>query len=188
MDIATAGDSTSTMQIALELLHGSLRCLPDDHRAATQLIARACQVLQDRGGPSPETLVRGGLVPWQIRKVKAHVDANLGRTIGVAELAALVRLCPSYFRRAFKKSFGVSPHAFVMRQRVQRAQTLMLTTQDSLCHIALAAGFSDQSHLTARFHRAVGAAPSAWRRRSHASMAKEPANGAHPAPVSSSPG
>jgi len=69
-----------------------------------------------------------------------------------------------YFSRAFKVSFGETPHAYVMRRRVRRAQELMLNSDEPLSHIALACGFADQAHLSRLFRREVGATPSAWRR------------------------
>jgi AraC-like DNA-binding protein len=82
----------------------------------------------------------------------------------VDTLAKLVSLSPSYFCRAFKESFGETPHAFVIRRRVERARTLMLTTSESLSQIALACGLVDQAHLCRCFRQVTGMTPGAWRR------------------------
>lgn len=161
----TPSESINAVRIAVELLRGSLEYLHIDRGTATQLISRACAVLESVIVVAPAApAIRGGLAPWQIRKLEAYIDANIGMRVTVEHLAALVRLAPGYFPRAFKRSFGVSPHAFLMDRRIRRAQTLMLTTHESLGAIAIATGFADQAHLTTRFSRVVGLTPSAWRR------------------------
>jgi AraC-like DNA-binding protein len=81
------------------------------------------------------------------------------------ELAEQASLSVSHFCRAFKESFGASPHLHLTRLRVERAQRLMLATQDPLSQIALACGMADQAHLSKLFRREVGEPPSTWRRR-----------------------
>jgi transcriptional regulator GlxA family with amidase domain len=81
--------------------------------------------------------VRGGLAPWQIRRITTFIDANLDGTLRTADLATLVGLCARHFTRAFSESFGYPPHRYVMRRRVERAQGLMLTTAAPLGQIAL---------------------------------------------------
>ncbi len=141
-------------------------------------MARAClaqleALLADAGLASPikeppaparPVTVRGGLQPWQVRRVAAYVETHLGRPIPIAELAALTKLSSGYFSLAFKVSFGDSPHTFIMRKRVERAQALMLDTADSLSEIACDCGLVDQAHLTRLFRKFVGATPLAWRR------------------------
>jgi len=106
----------------------------------------------------------GGLAPWQVRRLKAHIEENLGGTIYCEDLARLVRLSLSHFMRAFKESFGCAPHAFLIRRRMELAQGLMLTTDEALGQIALTCGLADQSHLTRLFQKCVGESPAAWRR------------------------
>ena len=108
--------------------------------------------------------VKGGLAAWQLRNVVQHIDAYLGATIGLDALAEVARLSTGHFCRAFKVTTGETPHAFLIRQRVRRAQTLMLQTDDTLSHIAYACGLTDQAHLTRLFRRVVGATPLVWRR------------------------
>ena len=106
----------------------------------------------------------GGLAPWQIRRLKTHIEANLDATIRVKELAELARLSSFHFCRAFRESFGDSPHGYVMRRRVERAQGLMLTTNASLGQIAADCGLADQAHFNKLFRRFVGESPGMWRR------------------------
>jgi AraC-like DNA-binding protein len=110
------------------------------------------------------TVLRGNLAPWQIRRLTTHIDANLSGSLRCEDLAQLVRLSLSHFIRAFKASFGHTPHTFIMRRRFERAQGLMLATEASLGDIALECGLADQSHLSRIFQRFVGESPGAWRR------------------------
>jgi AraC family transcriptional regulator len=107
---------------------------------------------------------RGGLAPWQIRRVATHIEEHLGESIQCVDLSALTRLSLSHFMRAFRDSFGCPPHAFLMKRRMERAQGLMLATSTPLGQIALECGLADQSHLSRLFQRFVGESPAAWRR------------------------
>jgi AraC family transcriptional regulator len=108
---------------------------------------------------------RGGLAPWQARRAEAMIDKNLGTKLSVGALAEAVRLSPSHFRRAFRHTFGVAPHGYILRRRVDRAKELMQTTNDALADIALACGLADQSHFSTVFRRIECESPNAWRRR-----------------------
>jgi AraC family transcriptional regulator len=131
-----------------------------------ECMRRAALILRgtDESTSPDRSYTRGGLAPWQIRKVTSYVDANLGGPIRSEELAALVRLNPCYFSRVFRNSFGDSPCEYVMRRRIERAQGLMLSTGAPLSQVALDCGFSDQSHFSRLFRRVVGEAAATWRR------------------------
>ncbi len=108
--------------------------------------------------------VRGGLAPWQIRRITTFIDANLDGTLRTADLAKLAGLSAFHFTRAFGESFGYPPHRYVMRRRVERAQGLMLTTAAPLGQIALECGLADQAHFSKLFSRLTGESPASWRR------------------------
>jgi transcriptional regulator GlxA family with amidase domain len=93
-----------------------------------------------------------------------HIESNITQRMAIEELARLVSLSTSHFSRAFKVSFGVTVHRYVMQKRVEAAQRLMLDTPQELSSIAVGCGMSDQSHLTRWFRRVVGETPASWRR------------------------
>lgn len=119
---------------------------------------------QDVPESLPNTQARGGLAPWQIRKLTTYVDANLDHTITTRCLAEIARLSSFHFCRAFRDSFGDSPHGYVIRRRMERAQGLMLTTSASLGQIAADCGLADQAHFNKLFRKFAGESPGAWRR------------------------
>ena len=152
-----------SMADAVGILDDVRRRIGRDPEGARVAALRLVALLASPGGePVP---VRGGLAPWQKRKVDRYIQQRLERTLRVKELAEQVSLSVSHFCRAFRESFGASPHLHLTRLRVERAQRLMLTTQDPLSQIALACGMADQAHLSKLFRRAVGEPPNAWRRR-----------------------
>jgi AraC family transcriptional regulator len=108
---------------------------------------------------------RGGLAPWQKRKVERYLRQNLDRPMRLSAVAEQVALSVSYFSRAFKQTFGSTPHTHMLRLRIELAQKLMLTTEEPLSQIAPACGLADQAHLSKLFRRLVGETPNAWRRR-----------------------
>jgi transcriptional regulator GlxA family with amidase domain len=96
--------------------------------------------------------------------VLAHIEANLGSSIRNKDLATLARLSTFHFNVAFRNSVGNSPHEYIIRRRMERAQGLMLSTDMALSEIAAECGLADQAHFTRLFHRFVGESPAAWRR------------------------
>lgn len=107
---------------------------------------------------------RGRLATWQAKRAIRYVEAHVDGRLKVAEIARTVHLSSSHFSRAFKRTFGVTVHAWVMRRRIELAQGMMLNTPHKLSEIALRCGLSDQSHLTRWFRRIVGETPGSWRR------------------------
>lgn len=115
--------------------------------------------------PAPaEALRAGGLAPWQLLRIDAMVGEQLDRPLHVESLAAHVRLSQSHFCRAFKTSTGETPHAYIMRRRLDRACKMMLESEESLSQIAFACGLADQAHLSRLFRRRFGVTPWKWRR------------------------
>ncbi|MEX2123412.1 MAG: AraC family transcriptional regulator [Woeseia sp.] len=162
----SAGPAESTVD---RLLDDARLALGEDVAAARDYLARAIALLESgcrslRMEPIPAAPNRGGLARWQINRITAYIDANIGSTIKATELAALVRLSASHFFHAFKNSFAETPLAYVARRRMALAQQMMLTTGEPLAQIALACGLCDQSHFTRVFRRVVGTSPRAWRR------------------------
>ncbi|AGS25926.1 AraC family transcriptional regulator protein (plasmid) [Rhizobium etli] len=109
-------------------------------------------------------VVRGGLAPWQYKKVLNFVEEHLSETVKIDELADLVRLSGSHFSRAFRATVGQSPYDYVLSRRMAFAKELMATTDASLSQIALECGMSDQAHLCKVFRRTFGTTPNAWRK------------------------
>jgi transcriptional regulator GlxA family with amidase domain len=107
--------------------------------------------------------IRGGLPPQALRRVREYVETHLDESISVDALARVAGLSMYHFARAFKQSEGLTPHDYLVRCRVRHAQNLLASTDLPLSEIALAAGFSDQSHCARRFRERVGISPSSYR-------------------------
>jgi AraC-like DNA-binding protein len=107
---------------------------------------------------------RGGLAPWQVKRLTTYIGEHIGTRLRVGDLAELVRLSDSHFIRAFKVSFRETPGSYIRQQRMHRAQVLMLTTRHPLSRVALECGLCDQAHFSRTFRRIVGSSPRAWLR------------------------
>jgi AraC family transcriptional regulator len=119
-------------------------------------------IRQMANGPSTKEFARkpGGRLPRHaMRAVEEYIDAHLDQDFALADLAAVAHLSEFHFARQFKQTTGLPPHQFVIHQRVERAKRLIAARRLSLAEVAVAAGFSDQSHLTRHFKRLVGVTP-----------------------------
>ncbi len=166
----------AALKMAVTELLKALSCaLRDDRDAAEQFVEHAAglldadALLRDLELAHPQLDVakaatRSGLAPWQIRKVKIHLESHLGSRIITKDLASIAGLSPFHFSRAFRESFGDSPHRYILRRRIEHSQGLMLTTKASLADIAFQCGLVDQAHFGKLFRRLVGETPGAWRR------------------------
>jgi AraC family transcriptional regulator len=108
-------------------------------------------------------LVRGGLAPWQERRAKEMIASNLDG-VPVQELARECRLSRAHFSRAFRRSVGVTPHNWLIEQRIVLSKKKLRDDRLSLADVGVECGFSDHAHFTRHFARIVGVTPSAWRR------------------------
>jgi AraC family transcriptional regulator len=99
------------------------------------------------------------LSPRQVSRVREYIRTHLPRDIGLAELADQLSLSPHYFSMLFKHALGISPHQYVLRERVHEAQRLLAAGRMSICEVALSLGFSDQSHFSQAFRKMTGTTP-----------------------------
>jgi AraC family transcriptional regulator len=151
----------------ITLLDVAVRELSNQEQAAHSTILRATLLLRQQFEPparqeAPD--VRGRLLAWQARRVQDYIDSHLIGPVLVADLGALVHMSGAHFSRCFRRSFGQSPHAFVVGRRLELAARHMLETSASLSDIAARCGFADQAHLCKHFRQATGHTPAAWRR------------------------
>ncbi len=129
------------------------------------LLAGAAHLAEAYGGMRAiERPLKGGLAPWQERRAKEMLLADLAGATSLAAIAEACGLSRGYFTRAFRRSTGLPPHSWLNKARIERAMSLLRQRRQSLSAIALECGFVDQSHFTRVFTRRVGLSPGAWRR------------------------
>jgi AraC-like DNA-binding protein len=145
--------------LVLDYAHGAQTVEPvpgtAEMNARAQLIARRLHPhlgASPHGRPAPlpsnvQTLV--------LRQIEARIDAKLP----VPVLAALAGMSEGPFARAFRATFGITPHRYVLERRVARAVALLADPRRPLAEIALEVGFSSQAHLTETFRRFAGLSP-----------------------------
>ena len=105
-----------------------------------------------------------GTLPWgRLRRVIEYIQQNLDQDLTLAELAAMVYMSPYHFARLFKRSTGVPPHRFVIRERIARASVVLTRPELSIAQISRMVGFGTPSHFTTVFRRATGITPKGYR-------------------------
>ena len=105
----------------------------------------------------------GGLPPRQLRQVLDYIDAHLDQDIKLAGLAQLLDMSQFHFSHLFKQAMGISPHQYLLQQRVERAKQLLKHSDQLIVDIALECGFSSHSHLSRQFRQLTGMTPKAYR-------------------------
>jgi AraC-like DNA-binding protein len=157
-----------------------------------QLASLLAQVDND-GGPAGPTFVDGlslalasrlftlnsmkGRVPvpnrstplpkWRLKRAVDYIEANLTRTIYLAELSNVAGLTRMHFAAQFRAATGRSPHNYILRRKVAYSQQLLLDPKLSIADVAAIMGFSSQAHFTVVFKRIVGKTPVRWRHSSY---------------------
>lgn len=104
-----------------------------------------------------------GLSKSKLAAVTDYVGDNLARDLTLSELAGVALMSPYHFSRLFKRSTGISPYQYVIRQRVRRARELLSRTELSVTEVSMAVGFAHQSHLAQHTRRLLGVSPASLR-------------------------
>jgi AraC family transcriptional regulator len=108
---------------------------------------------------------RGGLPPSLLRRACDYMMSRLSEDISLQEVAASVQLSTGHFSTAFKHSLGLAPHAWLRRQRIERAKMLLHDPTLDLTQIAMILGYANQSSFGVAFKREIGLTPTQWRAR-----------------------
>ena len=106
-----------------------------------------------------------GSVPPARHLLRARdlADARYVEPIEVADMARAARLSPAHFSREFSRTFGESPHRYLLTRRLERAAALLRTTDRTVTEICFMVGLSSVGSFTTSFRRMFGASPTAYR-------------------------
>ena len=125
----------------------------------------ALHLLRNYSASKPRIAVyEGGLPERQLRQVTDYVDHYLGQTIKLEDMAGSTNMSPFHFSRLFRQSMGVTPHQYVIGQRVERAKQLLKQTNLAIAEVALQTGFNSQSHMSKWFRQLTGMTPRSYQK------------------------
>lgn len=153
---------------AAEQLHGALLADAATRGVLYEALARVfvVKLLSGYGERRTEPLDPASeLGTKRYKRVLDCVAERYGRALTVEDMARAAGMSSSAFAHAFKAALGDTPHQFLTRYQVERAQAMLREGDAALIDVALACGFSDQSHLGRVFKRVAGVTPTAYRRR-----------------------
>jgi AraC family transcriptional regulator len=107
---------------------------------------------------------RGGLASWQKRAVAGYIEEHLREQVSLLKLAELARISQHHFCRAFKQSFGIPPHQYLLQRRMEVAKLLLSNRTNSVTDIALSLGYAQTSSFSSSFRKTTGWTPTVYRR------------------------
>lgn len=108
-------------------------------------------------------LYSGGLSEHHLITVTDYINDHLATEIKLSDLSELIGISQFHFSRLFKESMGISPHQYLMTQRVERAKLLLKNSKLSVTEIAFSCGFNSHSHLGKYFRQLTGITPKDYR-------------------------
>ncbi len=155
-------DSATEMalqKIAVELKHPDPISVAMVESQAAQLFVRLMRLNGIHQQPA-----KGGLSSFDIRRAVAMIDSPGEQRLSLGDLASEIGVNRFHFLRAFKKSMGMTPYAFMAQRRLQRSAEMLRSTDLTATEIALECGFGSSSHFAIAFKRAFGTSPTEFRR------------------------
>lgn len=113
---------------------------------------------------TPRTNPRVSPLPaWKLRRVRDFVEENLFHPIYLSELSEIAGLSRMHFAAQFRAATGLTPHAYLLRRKIERAQSLLSDLTLSVADVAAIVGFKNKAHFANAFRKIVGESPSRWR-------------------------
>jgi AraC family transcriptional regulator len=118
------------------------------------------QMIRRHATNAQRRVIRGeSLSPAALRKVMDFIEETIAGQIHLQDLARVAGVSRAHFARAFRNEIGVTPHAYLLQRRLERALHLLHWSRMPIRDVAMATGFSDHAHMTRTFRRHLGASP-----------------------------
>jgi AraC family transcriptional regulator len=128
-------------------------------------VSIASRLISTHSSVAPRAATRsGGLGGRRLKQTLAYIEDHLAEDLSLSRIAAITGVSASHFKSLFRESAGVPVHQYVIQRRVERAKDLLMQDKLSIAEIALATGFSHQSHMARHMRRSVGLSPRAMKR------------------------
>jgi AraC-like DNA-binding protein len=96
-------------------------------------------------------------------RAKDLADAHYAEDLGVDDMARAAGLSRAHFSREFRRTFGLSPHAYLLTRRLERAAELLRVTDNSVAEVCTSVGLQSVGSFTTSFKRMFGLTPTAYR-------------------------
>jgi AraC-like DNA-binding protein len=96
-------------------------------------------------------------------RAKDLADSRYTEPLAVSDMAAAARLSPAHFSREFRRAFGEAPHQYLLTRRLERAASLLRTTDRSVVDVCVSVGLASVGSFTSSFTRTFGVSPTAYR-------------------------
>jgi AraC family transcriptional regulator len=101
----------------------------------------------------------------RMERVVELIESRMTGELALADMAGAAEMSKYHFIRSFKKSFGVTPHRYLMNRLVERGALLLRLGKTPISQVSAHLGFADQSHFTRLFKRRFSATPAEYARR-----------------------
>ncbi|KAF1016983.1 MAG: Exoenzyme S synthesis regulatory protein ExsA [Stenotrophomonas maltophilia] len=144
-------------------------CLPGFLEQGAQALLHRLAQLAGQAPPVATVRAQAPLSPRRLQLLQAFIDEHRAQPLDVAQLVHALQMAPSRFSRALQAATGLTPYAYLARQRMQWAADALLAGH-GVTEVALATGYANPSKFSAAFRRVMGCVPSAWALRRHAAL------------------
>jgi AraC family transcriptional regulator len=104
-----------------------------------------------------------GLPKYKLKQAFEHMNAHLDEDISLADISDELGISQYYFCRLFKQSTGMTPHAYLIQQRVERSKQLLKQKDLTINEMAIHCGFANPSHFAKHFRKHTGISPKQFR-------------------------
>ncbi|WP_165452531.1 AraC family transcriptional regulator [Paenibacillus thalictri] len=135
-----------------------------DLRDTIKLQQLAMDLLLQLLGTGKKALSENDAEQQLIQKMKAYLASNLSSPVSVKNMAKHAGYSESYFNMMFTKMLGMTPHAYLLNLRLERAKEL-LAYPTKFENIAEYCGFADAAHFSKAFKKKYGCSPREYRSR-----------------------
>jgi len=143
-------------------LHATLESSPFALERDSRFLWVLAQLIVRHADAHPHTSLRPlrGQHIW-VQQVRAYLEDHYAENVSLEQLASFVNVSPFHLLRVFRDVVGLPPHNYLTQLRVTRARQLLHASLRP-AEVALAVGFTDQSHLTKHFKSLVGVTPALY--------------------------